>query len=122
MSRRHARQVLLAEVGEAGQRRITESAWAVRARGLAGLVEARYVAGAGFGRIVAPDDEVARAAKDVDATLVVEVAREGEDADARTELEDPAWIAELSPSARDVGLGAYRALSAIREALAKGGA
>jgi hypothetical protein len=51
MSARFVRQVLLPEIGEAGQRRIEASSAAVGGDGLAHEVASRYAVGAGFGRL-----------------------------------------------------------------------
>jgi hypothetical protein len=124
MSYRHARQLRLAEVGEAGQRRLAESACVVRGHGLAAKIEARYLVGAGVGRLLVPSEEVARSARQLDASADVRIeaaildsaARDLEPATA-TSSEDPEWARSLSPPARDVALGAHRALSSLRRLL-----
>jgi molybdopterin/thiamine biosynthesis adenylyltransferase len=50
---RFVRQVLLPEIGEAGQARLGEAEAAVGGAGLAHEVAARYAEGAGFGAVVA---------------------------------------------------------------------
>ena len=111
MNGRYARQVKLAEVGEAGQRRIAESGCTVTGHGTAAIVEARYLVGAGFGRVIVEDEEVARSAKEVDASIDVSVAGASGHRSEKAALE--AFVG-LHPAARDVALGAYRALAAIR--------
>ena len=56
---RFVRQVLLPEIGEAGQRRLDAAAAAVGGAGLAHEVAARYAEGAGFGAVVAGAIDVA---------------------------------------------------------------
>jgi hypothetical protein len=112
MKERYARQVRLAEVGEAGQARFASRELFVRGEGTSSVVEARYLAGAGCGRLVVTNEEVARAAREVDPALQVSVlpelaARDGDDASETA-------FADLSPSARGVAIGAYRALAAFR--------
>jgi hypothetical protein len=51
MSARYLRQVILPEVGEAGQRRLSAASAAVAGDGLAHEVAARYAAAAGFGAV-----------------------------------------------------------------------
>ncbi|HEX8794500.1 MAG TPA: hypothetical protein VF765_26325 [Polyangiaceae bacterium] len=111
MSRRHTRQVRLAEVGADGQGRIARATVDVHGRGLAAQVAARYVAGAGVARLRVGDDAVAAAARGIDAAVAVEVVPSlaVERADAPAELVDP--------TARALGAGALAALRAIREAL-----
>lgn len=50
---RFVRQVLLPEIGEAGQQRLCAAEAAVGGAGLAHEVAARYAEGAGFARVVA---------------------------------------------------------------------
>ncbi|MDB4942109.1 MAG: hypothetical protein JWP97_1643 [Labilithrix sp.] len=98
-SARHGRQVRLAEVGEAGQARL-EAAEVVLggAPSLARDVSAAYLSGAG----------------------VTVLVRDGEPG------EDPALLAALAslgitdPSAREVALGALRAVVVMRELLGVG--
>jgi hypothetical protein len=91
---RHARQVILPEIGEAGQARI-EAGSAVVDAGRSGEIEALYLAGAGVGRIVVAD---AASASD---------ARGAAPFDVRDE------------AARDVALGAWRALATLRALVAR---
>jgi hypothetical protein len=120
MTRRHARQIKLAEVGRAGQQRIAESVCTVPGQGASAIVEARYLAGAGFGHLVVEDGEVARAAREVDPAIDVAlrgVAKEPPPAEPLEPLGGSAAsqaLEELSPAARDVARGAYRALAEIR--------
>jgi hypothetical protein len=71
---RFVRQVLLPEIGEAGQRRIGAAEAEVGGAGLAHEVAARYAEGAGFGAIVAGDVDVAALAPA--AIVKTEAARE----------------------------------------------
>ena len=117
-ARRYARQVRLVDVGEGGQARIAAAEGVVTGGGLSALVEARYLAGAGFGRIVAADEEVARVATETNPSVVVAVDAAG--GAAREPLRPAgqgsveASLESLSPACRDVALGAYRALAALR--------
>jgi hypothetical protein len=87
---RFTRQVRLAEVGEAGQAKLSRAAVRVPASGLAAAVEARYLTGAGVAVVG-------------DETAVAEPA--------------PAWLGSLAPSAREVALGAHAALVTVRALL-----
>lgn len=108
---RHERQVRLAEVGAEGQERVGRGEVAMPLRGLAGAVAARYLGGAGVGRLRVPSDALAEEARSVDPSAHVEV-------DAT--LED---VARSSPfglrdrAADDVARGAHAALVALRRAL-----
>jgi hypothetical protein len=98
----------LGDVGAAGQARIASALARVPGDGPAALVAARYLAGAGVGRIVVRSDALARAAARVDGALRVEIdpllpAEAGDDA---FDLRDPA--------ARAVASGARSALQALR--------
>lgn len=90
MSARFVRQVLLPEIGEAGQRRIEASSARVAGDGLAHEIAALYAAGAGFGAVTAGAVDVAL-------------------------LAPPDVVA--SASAREVLAGARAALSEMRRAL-----
>jgi hypothetical protein len=118
---RYARQVNLVEVGEPGQARIAESVCTVAGGGLSALVEARYLAGAGFGRLIVTDEEVASAARETNPAVEVVLAPSSDaesEASALVERGAPRGVAgeldALSSAARDVALGAYRALAALR--------
>jgi sulfur-carrier protein adenylyltransferase/sulfurtransferase len=122
MNPRYARQVKLAEVGAGGQARIRESTILASGTGLSAVVCARYLAGAGFGRIVVESPEASRAARQIDPDLEVvvrvsgAVAPEGAGAgEASSSVEDD--LEALEPVARDVARGAYRALVAFRLAV-----
>jgi len=111
MGRRHTRQARLAEVGDRGQARLAEGEVRIASPGLAGVVGARYAAGAGFGVVRVRSEDAARAARAVDAHTEVVI-------DATlTAPPTPAWLAELDPAARDVACGAHEVLVAIRERL-----
>ena len=90
MSARFLRQILLPEIGEAGQQRLGEASAAVAGTGLAHEVAARYAEGAGFGH-------VAPGVIDVDALAPTSIVK-----DAR---------------AREVLAGARAALREMRGAL-----
>lgn len=127
MTVRHARQIRLVEVGEAGQERIGREMCVVPGTGLSAVVEARYLAGAGVERLVVDNDEVARAAHEVDPSVGVEVTSRpfsvlGPGAgphDAKSSSDVTNALTRLSPGAREVALGAYRALVAIRSVIVR---
>ena len=56
---RYARQVVLAEVGLEGQRRLGRATRAPRATGAAGRIEALYLERAGLGRVLPPREPTA---------------------------------------------------------------
>jgi hypothetical protein len=87
------RQILLPEIGEAGQRRIEAAPAAVAGEGLSHEVASRYAAGAGFAGTVP-------GSIDVDALAPVEIV--------------------VHPGARHVLAGARAALAEMRRALAGG--
>ena len=117
---RFTRQQRLLEVGAAGQARIAAARLSPRARGLAGEVEALYLAGAGVGTLVVDDAKAGETAALLapDVRIVVASADTGGSvaaADRTAPL--PAPIAGLVAGARDVGEGAWRALVALRAVL-----
>jgi hypothetical protein len=114
---RFGRQSKLAEVGAAGQERIARSEVDLGLEGLAGDVAVRYLAGAGVGRLRVRDERLGRAARDVDPHLVVEVAQR---AGGSVEDDAPEFLGRLdlrNKAARDVAIGAYTALRALRRSL-----
>jgi hypothetical protein len=113
MSRvRHSRQIRLAEVGEEGQARLEATTAFVESDGLAGVVEGRYLAGAGVRKIATRDEAVADAARAVDATVEI-VDRKS----APLRLGDPPVFGVRDPAALEVALGAWRALAHVRRAM-----
>jgi hypothetical protein len=92
---RFTRQVRLAEVGEEGQAKLESAVVTVCGDGTPQRVEARYLRGAGLVVVV---DARAAVAERSDAV--------------------PAWLADLSPAARDVAAGAHAALDVVRSVLA----
>jgi len=118
MRERYSRQIRLVEVGPEGQRRIASSTHAVRGSGIAARVEVRYLAGAGVKEIDVEDERVAAAAREVDGSLNVRV--HDADLDPDPDL-DPRWAGDLSLPARDVAMGAHRALRALRRVLLAAG-
>ena len=114
---RHVRQVLLAEIGEVGQARLASGSATVDVGGAAGDIEVRYLAGAGVGRIVVADALTADAARAIDPVARVEI-----DPHTRPVRGDAphATFGIRDPAARDVALGAWRALDTLRTLLAKG--
>jgi hypothetical protein len=111
VSRRHTRQVRLAEVGADGQGRIARATADVHGRGLAAQVAARYLAGAGLAQLRVADEGVAAAARGIDASVKVYV-------DTSLAVDRAAAPSELvDPTACALAAGALAALRAIREAL-----
>ncbi len=111
---RHTRQIRLAEVGVAGQERLSSAEGRLTTTGAAALVEARYLAGAGFAAIHTSDERAAREARAVDPAVRVVVDAGAGAAEAKLPFE----VAD--PSARAVALGAHAALVRIRSVLAGG--
>ena len=104
---RHHRQRILPEVGTAGQALLARASAEVRLGGFAGEIAARYLAGAGFGRIVVSDVAHANAARHIEPNLNVEVGSGGTGRPAAAfDLKDEA--------ARDLSAGARAALQVIR--------
>jgi hypothetical protein len=108
---RHGRQLSLAEIGVAGQARIQAARVVVAFGGLAGQVAVRYLAGAGVGCLCVSDEDLASAARSVDATVRVDVNPALSDSPE----EDPYGFRD--PVARDIALGARHALHALRSAI-----
>lgn len=111
---RHTRQIRLAEVGVAGQERLSASEGRVSTTGASALVEARYLAGAGLATIRTSDERAARAARAVDPAVRAVV----DAGDGGPEVELPFEVAD--PSARAVALGAHAALELVRSVLSGG--
>jgi hypothetical protein len=112
-TRRHDRQMRVPAVGEDGQRRIEASSMQVRLDGLAGVVAARYLAGAGVGSLRLANDEQVQHALAVDPAVKASV-----DASIDAEAVDASDGAGLrDPSARSLLRGARAALRALRSAL-----
>lgn len=112
---RTVRQRLVPEIGASGQAQIDAATGLVTATGLAGEVEARYLAGAGFGLIRTSSHAASRAA--IEAHPGVAIATDAERIDPPDHpLADA--IAELGPdpAVRAVAQGAARALRQIRVA------
>ena len=113
---RHSRQTKLIEIGDAGQAKIAAATVEVRGSGPAAAVEARYLAGAGVGKLRVESDAMAEAARALDRAVVVVV-----DASLTTMTgADDASVAAFGlrdASARAVASGAHRALVHLRRAL-----
>jgi hypothetical protein len=119
---RYTRQVRLAEVGERGQARIAEGgALVIASRGLAGVVAARYAAGAGFRALQVTSEAAVKAAREVDARVQVDVAAVneplGRSPAGPPEALAPAWLEEMDPATRAVAQGSCEVLLAIRRRL-----
>ena len=113
---RHGRQTRLAEVGVEGRTRIAAARADVPLDGLAATVAARYLAGAGVGRVRVASEAVAAEARAIDAGVGVEIVPSlgpgGRSAPSLLTLRDP--------SADSVALGAHTALVALRRVLGVG--
>jgi hypothetical protein len=106
--RRYSRQTKLAAVGQGGQARIS-AATASAGDGLSGWVAARYLAGAGVGELRVGSEAIARAAREMDDAVRVEIVDEPLAGDER--------FSDLDPAARDVAVGAHRAVVALMRAI-----
>ncbi len=114
-SDRTLRQRLVPEIGDEGQERIDLATALVMATGLAGIVEARYLAGANFGLVRTSTHAATRAARDTNPTVALAT-----DSDP-VEYPDQSLASTLAeviidPSALAVASGAARALRQIRVA------
>ena len=112
--RRYTRQARLAEVGERGQALLCAAEATLVGEGVAGMIAARYAAGAGVlsPRVRAAEALTAGAAVDARMRAVTDPSLET--------AKVPAWLDLRDPAARDVARGAYEALVAIRALLAPG--
>lgn len=109
---RHTRQQRLPEIGVRGQARIARARVSLCNDGLAGLVEARYLAGAGVGELRGPEPALDEARR-VDGRVRACVGPSAQKSPFFNE------IAGLDPAVREVALGALAALGALRRALAE---
>jgi hypothetical protein len=136
VSSRYSRQTRLAEVGETGQARLAAGHVFVVADGLAGEVQARYLAGAGVGTLHVLHEGPARAASQVNVDVDVDVNGDGDVNGLSSPSPSPSPSPSTSTStstttttstisgfgirdeaAREVALGAWRALHDIRALL-----
>jgi hypothetical protein len=118
---RHARQVRLAEVGEAGQARLAVATVDVWLEGAAGEIAARYLAGAGVGRLRVKDPLAAQAAAAVDpSTLVEPLPPEACSPKPEASGKSEPLLGLEGAAARDLARGALLALEALREQLGVG--
>ena len=108
---RHTRHVRLAAVGAEGQARIGRAVVDVPGRGLAAVVAARYLAGAGVACVRVQDPAAGVAARAVDAGVRVEIVPTltAPGVETPVELRDS--------TARELASGALLALQALRRAL-----
>jgi hypothetical protein len=112
---RHSRQVRLAEVGQEGQTWVARATVELYLDGVAGEIAARYLAGAGVGKLRVREGRAAEAAVRVDPSVVVEVIPglgAGEDRGEDFELREPA--------ARELARAATASLALLREVLGIG--
>jgi hypothetical protein len=111
---RHSRQSRLADVGRRGQERIARVVASVPGTGLAAMIAARYLAGAGVAVLRVKDAATASAGRAVDRGVRVEI-----------DPGLPAFIPEAEglevlddPATRRVAAGSLVALGMLRAALA----
>lgn len=114
-SARTIRQRLVPEIGDEGQAHIDAASAIVTSLGLAGAVEAHYLAGAGFGLLRTAASSVSRAALETNPAIAIAA-----DADPGDPPDHPLAdaIARLNPDPNvlAVAQGAARALRQIRVA------
>jgi hypothetical protein len=115
---RYGRQTRLAEVGVQGRARIAAARADVPLGGLASAVAARYLAGAGVGRVRVTTDAVAVQARAIDGHG--DVAVEVDPAMECASPSAPSFLALRDASAAAVALGAHTALVALRRILGVG--
>jgi hypothetical protein len=108
---RHERQIVLAEVGVAGQARIEATRVNVAVNGFAAQVAVRYLAGAGVGCLCVRDELLAQSARSVDPNARVEMAA------ALVADSEPDPLSLRDPVARDLARGAHFALRVLRSAI-----
>ena len=110
---RTLRQRLVSEIGDAGQARIAAALGLVTEVGLAGEIEARSLAGAGFGCVRVSSHFAARAAKEVwpEVVLATDAPRIAGPSPAAIE---PLRAENAHESVLAVARGAARALHQIR--------
>jgi hypothetical protein len=113
---RYTRQIRLAEVGDDGQERIMATTAIVDAEGLGGAVEARYLAAAGVRKIATLHDEIGDAARAVDSKVSVMSGVR-----VRLGHGEPPAFGVRDPAAREIVLGAWRALAHLRRAVKRDG-
>jgi hypothetical protein len=106
------RQRLVAEIGAEGQARIAGRSSRVAMRGLAGEIEARYLACAGFASLATTTEAQAAIAKDACPTLAIELAA----AASPPSGSSFALEGEVDSAVRALLDGALSALRQIREA------
>jgi hypothetical protein len=112
---RTVRQRLVPEIGAEGQAHIDAATAIVTATGLSGLVEAHYLAGAGFGLLRTSATAQSRAARETNPKLAIAA-----DAEPMPVPDHPLSdeLAELisDPAILDVAQAAARALRQVRVA------
>jgi hypothetical protein len=110
------RQAALVEVGEIGQARLHAARADVLAEGFVAEVAARYLAGAGVGRIRVVDPSAAVSAREANPDVRVDVVEPRE-----AEVAAPIDSLDLrDPSTRQLATGALLALRAVRSTLGVG--
>ena len=113
-AKRHQRQMRLPMIGREGQRVLGELHARVGASGDEGIVAARYLAGAGVGRLTVVDAEVAASAHRLDAGVTTTIEPGIAAAPPMAELDD------MDPAARSVARGARTAVRILVGALGSG--
>jgi len=74
---RYSRQIIVAEIGAAGQERLLSTACAVLGRSALAATAARYLAGAGVGRVAVQDDALASELRALNPEIAVALAPDG---------------------------------------------
>ena len=126
---RYTRQARLAEVGTSGQLRLQSATASCSLEGLAGEVCARYLAGAGVGRVKVSSELLAASARRLNSAVEVDVG-EGSNSPsvAFPSAESPSSCEGRNPtsllvyewhdrSAMNVGTGAYESLQIVKAIL-----
>ncbi len=114
---RTLRQRLVAEIGEAGQAHLGRATAVVPTKDrLEGEVEARYLAGAGFGLVRTATHAATRAVVECSPGVAFATDADEISVSPPNNLVDALDAAELHPSARAVALASARALHQIRVA------
>jgi hypothetical protein len=110
------RQAALVEVGEIGQARLDAAQAEVLAEGFVAEVAARYLAGAGVGRLRVVDPSAAASAREANPDVRVDVVEPSE-ADAAAPIDS---LDLRDPSTRQLAAGALFALRTVRSTLGLG--
>ncbi len=115
------RQRLVPDIGDEGMARLAAARATIAGAGDAAVIEARYLACAGFGVLVIADETARASALAADPRQVVEA----EVTAAAMGASDAPWVttlaaqfAEDDPAVKDLVLGAARAIEHLRAGIA----